>query len=47
MYIYVKRCAKESDLDTGDQVLVKKERKIEIPSPYKLVDKHGNSCMVE
>ena len=52
MYIDEKRGAKESDLETGSKVLVKKERQSKmdtpfVPVPYKLVDKHGNSCTVE
>ena len=52
MYIDEKRGAKESDLETGSKVLVKKERQSKmdtpfVPVPYKLADKHGNSCTVE
>ncbi|MEW8548477.1 MAG: DDE-type integrase/transposase/recombinase, partial [Candidatus Thiodiazotropha sp.] len=52
LYVDEKRGARESDLETGGKVLVKKERKNKmdtpfVPVPYKLIDKHGNSCTVE
>lgn len=52
MYIDEKRNAHESDLKTGDNVLVKQQymNKMTTPfisSPYKLVEKNGNQCVVQ
>ena len=52
IYIDEKRNAHESDLKTGDNVLVKQQytNKMTTPfisTPYKLVDKIGNQCVVQ
>ena len=51
-YADKKRNAQESDLAPGDQVLVKRERKNKlstpfVPEPYDVVTKTGNSAVVE
>ena len=52
VYIDEKRNACESDLTTGDSVLVKQQYTDKmttpyIPTPYKLVEKNGNQCVVQ
>ena len=52
LYIDTKRKAMESDVEVGDKVLVKQSQRDKTstpfsPTPFKLVDKVGNSCIVE
>ena len=52
LYADEKRCARESDLKEGDTVLLRQERKHKLtptfrPEPYRVLDKSGNSVVVE
>ncbi|XP_033758102.1 uncharacterized protein K02A2.6-like [Pecten maximus] len=53
LYVDRKRGARESDLAIGDEVLLKqntRQNKLSTPfhnTPFKLVEKRGNSCVVE
>ena len=51
-YIDEKRRARENDLVTGDNVLIKQPYTNKmttpfIPTPYKLIEKNGNQCVVQ
>ena len=52
MYADEKCCARESDVKEGDTVLLKQERKNKLtptfrPEPYRVLDKSGNSLVVQ
>ena len=52
LYADEKRCARESDVKEGDTVLLGQERKNKLtptfrPEPYRVLDKSGNSVVVE
>ena len=52
LYADEKRCARESDVKEGDKVLLRQDRKNKLtptfrPEPYHVLDKTGNSVVVE
>ena len=52
LYADEKRCARKSDVKEGDTVLLRQERKNKLtpsfrPEPYRVLDKSGNSVVVE
>ena len=52
LYADEKRCARKSDVTEGDTVLLRQERKNKLtptfrPEPYRVLDKSGNSVVVE
>ena len=52
LYADTRRGAKDSDIHSGDKVLVKQDRENKMstrfnPSPFKVVERNGNSVVVE